>query len=544
MNGNVNNLENDKHFDQTTEISVNVNSVGTVCRNHFQNYCLTHDQKFSCAVDCFLELCYGIFSTRLHNVTRNEFFDIIYESCNSRQLFGAVETVREPVWSSIRNRCPSFLGMTANAVFSDIFTMRNVGSLSDDLKSLFLIQQRSQTCCSLCTNQIVKTAGIMVLYITSPNLRSIDFENQLSEAVLPDTGALYCDSCQSQTGDIRMQHFITMPMFLMTELSAIHINQIQFPLNIDVLGNFYSLKAVVRCASHHFTVAINSGTSWLYYDDLCMEVAEYHNFQDLLTLFSNGWFFAVYEKSCMPFTSDLHGQNLSGLSGNVPENSFLLHQSPLFTSSVQCKEDLKSPINNSVDKLGNRKRRMGYMKEYMKQRKKNESEIEKVDRQKRQNKYQKEYIKRSMSNDQSREKPCNKRERAQYMRDYRKRKKLSDVNLNQPVCNENVHNSLDKQTYLSQFEGLKNGPIHEQKWAKKNMQNFHNSMKFKIFRCDVCCEAWPLSEKSKVKVPYICTRCIRDKSNVKKFSLQNNMIPSQVPVELQGLTQLEEMLIG
>lgn len=288
MNGNINNLENDKHFDQTTEISVNVNSVGTVCRNHFQNYCLTHDQKFSCAVDCFLELCYGIFWTRHHNVTRNEFFDIIYESCNSRQLFGAVETAREPVWSSIRNRCPSFLGMTANAVFSDIFTMRNVGSLSDDLKSLFLIQQRSQTCCSLCTNQIVKTAGIMVLYITSPNLRSIDFENQLSEAVLPDTGALYCDSCQSQTGDIRMQHFITMPMFLMTELSAIHINQIQFPLSIDVLGNFYSLKAVVRCASHHFTVAINSGTSWLYYDDLCMEVAEYHNFQDLLTLFSNG----------------------------------------------------------------------------------------------------------------------------------------------------------------------------------------------------------------------------------------------------------------
>lgn len=149
-----------------------------------------------------------------------------------------------------------------------------------------------------------------------------------------------------------------------------------------------------------------------------------------------------------------------------------------------------------------------------------------------------------MSNDRSREKPCNKRERAQYMRDYRKRKKLSDVNLNQPVCNENVHNSLDKQTYLSQFESLKNGPIHEQKWAKKNMQNFHNSMKFKIFRCDVCCEAWPLSEKSKVKVPYICTRCIRDKSNVKKFSVQNNMIPSQVPVELQGLTQLEEMLIA
>ena len=30
----------------------------------------------------------------------------------------------------------------------------------------------------------------------------------------------------------------------------------------------------------------------------------------------------------------------------------------------------------------------------------------------------------------------------------------------------------------------------------------------------------------------------------KKFSADNNMIPSQVPKELQGLTQLEEMLIA
>jgi len=37
---------------------------------------------------------------------------------------------------------------------------------------------------------------------------------------------------------------------------------------------------------------------------------------------------------------------------------------------------------------------------------------------------------------------------------------------------------------------------------------------------------------------------VRDKNATKKFSVDNNMIPSQVPKELQGLTQLEEMLIA
>ena len=43
---------------------------------------------------------------------------------------------------------------------------------------------------------------------------------------------------------------------------------------------------------------------------------------------------------------------------------------------------------------------------------------------------------------------------------------------------------------------------------------------------------------------YVCLRCSRDKSVPKKFSSDNNMIPSTVPLELQGLTQVEEMLIA
>ena len=103
----------------------------------------------------------------------------------------------------------------------------------------------------------------------------------------------------------------------------------------------------------------------------------------------------------------------------------------------------------------------------------------------------------------------------------------------------------NKESYLAMFDSKTEGPIHEQQWAIKNMQNFHNKLiKFKIYKCQVCREAWPLSTNQKNELSYICSRCTRDKNPVKKFSAQNNMIPSSVPKELQGLTQVEEMLIA
>ena len=45
-----------------------------------------------------------------------------------------------------------------------------------------------------------------------------------------------------------------------------------------------------------------------------------------------------------------------------------------------------------------------------------------------------------------------------------------------------VHCDLDKELYLGQYDSKTNGPIHAQKWAVKNMQDFHSSMKFKIRR--------------------------------------------------------------
>ena len=51
---------------------------GSNVRDHFPNYCLTNVGRFSCAVDCSLELCYFVFHNHLHNITCNDFFQVIY----------------------------------------------------------------------------------------------------------------------------------------------------------------------------------------------------------------------------------------------------------------------------------------------------------------------------------------------------------------------------------------------------------------------------------------------------------------------------------
>jgi len=76
------------------------------------------------------------------------------------------------------------------------------------------------------------------------------------------------------------------------------------------------------------------------------------------------------------------------------------------------------------------------------------------------------------------------------------------------------------------------------------MKKFHKSLKFQIYQCAVCHEAWPLKTKPKNTVSYTYSRSLRDKNIPKKVSTENSIIPSPIPKELQGLTQFEEMLIA
>ena len=101
-----------------------------------------------------------------------------------------------------------------------------------------------------------------------------------------------------------------------------------------------------------------------------------------------------------------------------------------------------------------------------------------------------------------------------------------------------------KATFLSEFNVEKNGPLHDQVWAKENMKKFHRAMKYTIVKCTVCCEAWSLKSVPKIVESYICRKCKHNKELPGKFSRDNDLVPSSQPAELAALTQVEEMLIA
>ena len=84
-------------------------------RRHFMNYCFAG--KFSCAVDCFLELTFAVLLSVM------SFFQKLSEACfqlENYDLQTDMTLIREPIWAHLRERCNSFASMSANAVFGDI----------------------------------------------------------------------------------------------------------------------------------------------------------------------------------------------------------------------------------------------------------------------------------------------------------------------------------------------------------------------------------------------------------------------------------------
>ncbi len=121
--------------------------------------------------------------------------------------------------------------------------------------------------------------------------------------------------------------------------------------------------------------------------------------------------------------------------------------------------------------------------------------------------------------------------------------------MNDQLCEQNLQSEqhdrcLTQQEYLKEFDAVKNGQLHEQDRAKSKISKFANSNSYFVSQCIVCHEAWPLKSKPRSTASYTCSRCSRDKKSPKKFSAGNYIIPAPVPPELQGLSQIEEMLIA
>ena len=353
------------------------------------------------------------------------FFSILYQSHVLRESSCDMNQVREPVWAWLREHCPSFTTMSADAVFSDIFRINTVGDMTDELKSLFLIDQRNLSTCSLCNNLIERHTNIFVLYITCENLVSEKLENYVCEAILPISSALYCDICHEHSGSIStLQHFVSLPTFLTIERSSNCISRVIFPQNLDV-SVCYSLKAIVRCMNHHFTVAIKETSHWLYIDDLCFSVRQYSSLSGLFNKHCNGWFFAVYEKCSFALNNS-----------DTPRNSTVL-ETPCVDTQDKCETISRSGTQREVnasqtqttsDKQSKSSKRTEYMRMYRKKRKcdKQTADADNTKRNK-QKLYMWEYRKKIKCNEETKDVDNAKVEKKNlYTREYRKKRKCNN----------------------------------------------------------------------------------------------------------------------
>ena len=84
-------------------------------------------------------------------------------------------------------------------------------------------------------------------------------------------------------------------------------------------------------------------------------------------------------------------------------------------------------------------------------------------------------------------------------------------------------------------------PVFGNERVKQKVLAFHSKLaEVKFASCDMCLESFPgLSVKQNE-----CSRCSRDKKTPKLYSALNLMDLGPVPPELQGLSQVEEMLIS
>ena len=83
------------------------------------------------------------------------------------------------VFNKTSSHCDSFVTRSARAVFSVIFSLYTVSEMTPKLKSVFVIQQTSNSVCRSCKKTRTKETSIFVLkihaYVTSFNLTENTF---------------------------------------------------------------------------------------------------------------------------------------------------------------------------------------------------------------------------------------------------------------------------------------------------------------------------------------------------------------------------------
>ena len=105
--------------------------------------------------------------------------------------------------------------------------------------------------------------------------------------------------------------------------------------------------------------------------------------------------------------------------------------------------------------------------------------------------------------------------------------------------------SLQPDEYLHNrgWADPENLGLHHEEWAQEEMAAFHRfEENLRHYHCVVCKPAWPLYSPARRDDSYTCSRFQPDKKPCRLYSADNDMDPGSVPAELQGLSEVEELL--
>ena len=283
---------------------------------HFRNSCkTTAGRTYSCAVDCFLEICYRLLLPEIQSKVSfedsSDFFNLLqisgsmeipFESNNMKSnAFRLLDEIREPIWSRIITNCGTFTNRNCSAAFQEIFTSDIFKKLSDREKDFFETSYVIQGTCNSCGSEMEsrETGNIVSIlsHIMYPeiNTDTSSWPNFVTNSLCPSS-EIRCDTCsvnipaQFQAADL--------PNFLLIEFSTpMCINNCRFFEDILVKENSYKLLSVVRNCGAHFACGLFLENEWVYIDDLNSDKIFYENIDEMFYEKEGGWFFAIYRKT-------------------------------------------------------------------------------------------------------------------------------------------------------------------------------------------------------------------------------------------------------
>lgn len=177
-------------------------------RIHFKNACFNVPSVYSCAVDCFLEISYRIFSNYVRSIPQDNccnLFNIImrtmpiYDVALSNSDTQLLPEVREPVWNYIISECSSFVPRNCDAEFSQIFTGSIFNSLSAEEKLLFQTAYSVEGVCLQCNRNNQRNTSLIVSYISEVILVNCDVLNEWPQLLSPNISdtRIQCTDCES-----------------------------------------------------------------------------------------------------------------------------------------------------------------------------------------------------------------------------------------------------------------------------------------------------------------------------------------------------------